>query len=837
MPDPPNPPPNGPPSEPPRRKSRLVDYDKMHEEKGHVAGEREERIRFPLFERILTHAVAAAVFLVAAYFVVWFLQRNAHQFQIFGALFRPYEFAGGSMDLVKLGWAVGALVVFTVLGWFLIETVEIYVPVSAAWALAWIFGLSVSGVVFELLAIAQLLKRPWVFVAPAVVLIALWIMAARRTRRAPETGEGDQGGAVGQAARRELARRQFERTLIQPRNFPQRAFQFTALLLVMLISGLILYHGILYPETYWDSLILYLGYARMMFLEGGVVEKVVGQVGYGLGANYPHLYEFLGAAVSAAGGPATPEGWNPLTQQLMAPLCGIASTVLVYHVALRLSRHVNFSLAVALLYRSIPLGISYDQYASNYALAILFTAAFLYVALMYIESGLRGYFILATLLPAFAMHLNYIMGILWLPWGLMVIAAHLFYPAEEEEAEMEERRRFALAAQAPTAVSFYDAGEDAPPLWTSVRRRRPLHSVLGSKFFWFTFLGAVVLALPWYVRNWIVTSNPVYAFFPEIFGGKHINPEVMESARAEWQANGAGIGRMGETVMERIRNSWLFFVGAGSEGQVWRQAWRLQPFVPGFVLTGALVLVARWLATPFLFRGHGRLLSRFADPALRFGLIALALAVALFAFHYVMAPFYLYQIILVLPALAVLAVFLAPYWLQPFWRYAFGFLVVVIGFVPGLTMGLMGFKVFQPVRTGPKPEQVEGPMQLFAFRHPLPDPEMFYGWRFFPDNRMWEYVNLHLKGRKILTHENRHLVYHPSIELIHLDDWAMQHLWDKGPEEKIAELKKMKIRHYLKVPNEAAHAINQRMGTDVWVERGVVEEVRRYGDNILYRLK
>lgn len=824
MPEPPQP----PPADPPKRKSRLVDYDPVESEHGHLAGDRVARTAGSRFDRFLHHAVAAVVFLVAAYFVVWFLQRNAHLFQIFGALFKPYELAGGTMDPIKLVWALGAILIFTILGWFLIETVEIYVPVSAAWALAYLFGVSVSGVAFEFLAMAGLLTRPWVFVAPAAVLVVLWVLAVKRTRKPPETGEGDEGGAVGQSARRELARRQFERTLIQPWSVPQRMFQFTALLLLMLISGLILYHGVLYPETYWDSLILYLGYARMMFLEGGVVEKVVGQVGYGLGANYPHLYEFLGAAVSAAGGPPMAEGWNPLTQQLLAPLSGIASTVLVYHVALRMSRHVNFSLAVALLYRSIPLGITYDQYASTYALAILFTAAFLYVALMYIDTGLRGYFILATLLPAFAMHLNYIMGILWLPWGLMVIAAHVFYPTEDEDAKAEERRRFALAAQAPTGASFFDAGEDAPPLWTSVRRRKPFFPMIGSKFFLLTFLGCVLLALPWYVRNWIVTGNPVYAFFYEILGGRNINPAVMESAAVEWQANGAGIGQMGPDPVTRLKNSWFFFV-------MWRQAWRLQPFFPGFVFTGAALLLARWMAAPFLFTGHGRLRTRFADPALRFGLITLVLAVALFAFHYVMAPFYLYQIIMVLPALTVLVVFLAPYWVQPFWRYLFGFLVLLIGLTPGVTMGLMGFKVFNPVRVGP--DKVEGPMDLVVFRHPLPDPDLFYGWRFFPDNRMWNYVNDHLKGRKLLTHENRHLVYDPSIELVHLDDWAIQKLWDLEPKEQIAALKKMEIRHYLKVPNESAHPINAEMGTDHWVVLGLVEEMMRYGDNILYRLK
>lgn len=822
-----SPPPPGPPSDPPPRRSRLMEMpDPAHQ---HLAGEPDERLRPPRFEHLLAHVVAAALFAVATYFTIWFLQRNAHLFGIFFALFKPYELGGGELDPIKLAWAAGSIVVFLILGWFFLETVEIYVPVSAAWALSFIFGLASCGVVFEILALAQLLKRPFVFAGPAILLAVLWVFAVRRARQPPETGEGDQGGAVGQMSRRHLARAQFERSLVRPFTLPQRLFQFAALLLIMLISGLVLYHAVLYPETYWDSLILYLGYARMMFLQGGVVTKVVGQVGYGLGANYPHLYEFLGAAVSAAAGPRIAEGWNPITQQLIAPLCGIASTVLVYHSVLRMTRHVNFSLAVTLLYRSIPLGIVYDQYASTYALAILFTAAFLYVALLYIETGLRGYFLLATLLPAFAMHLNYIMGILWLPWGLMVVAAHVFYPGEEEDLKAEERRRFALAELAPTASPFFDAGEDPVPAWTSVRRRKGFFTMIGSQTFLITLMAALLLASPWYVRNWIVTGNPVYAFFYKIFGGIHINPAVMESAELEWGQNGAGIGQMGPDVISRIRNSWFFFI-------VWpQQAWRLQPFFPGFVWTATALLVARWIAAPFLFMGHGHLRTRFADPLLRFGLVAALLAAALWAFHYVLAPFYLYQIIMVLPAMAMLLVFLAPYWLRPFWRQAFGFLVLLIGLVPGVAMGLMGFKVFGQVRVGP--DKVETPLDLVAFRHPLPDPFMFYSWRFGPDPRMWEYINLNLKGQKILTHENRHLVFDPSIELVHLDDWDMQQLWDLEPAEQIRRLKERGIRYYLKVPNEAAHPVNARMGAEHWIVLGLVEKQREHGDNVLYRIR
>ena len=50
----------------------------------------------------------------------------------------------------------------------------------------------------------------------------------------------------------------------------------------------------------------------MTFLEHAFPVKVVGQVGIGLGANYPHLYALLGASTATMWG-----HWSSLYQQLM----------------------------------------------------------------------------------------------------------------------------------------------------------------------------------------------------------------------------------------------------------------------------------------------------------------------------------------------------------------------------------------------------------------------------------------------------------------------------------------------------------------------------------------
>ena len=104
---------------------------------------------------------------------------------------------------------------------------------------------------------------------------------------------------------------------------------------------------------------------------------------------------------------------------------------------------------------------------------------------------------------------------------------------------------------------------------------------------------------------------------------------------------------------------------------------------------------------------------------------------------------------------------------------------------------------------------------------------------------MWEYINSNLPGIKLLTHENRHLVFDPWIKLVHLDDWEMQQLWRiPDPAERVKRLiRRHAIRHYLYVPNEDSCATNDLMGTHEWPEIGLAKLIHQEGPNRLYRLQ
>ena len=118
--------------------------------------------------------------------------------------------------------------------------------------------------------------------------------------------------------------------------------------------------------------------------------------------------------------------------------------------------------------------------ATDYAVAILLASLFLWGIYNYLNSKNNSGLEIAALSTAFGMHLNYLTGILWLPL--------LFCPLIYQWHNGKKINLF-KAFNRPILIILIITG------------------ILGSI---------------WYIRNWIVTGNPVYAFFPGIFGGKNI---------------------------------------------------------------------------------------------------------------------------------------------------------------------------------------------------------------------------------------------------------------------------------------------------------------------------
>lgn len=749
------------------------------------------------------------------------LHSATHPLGVFSAALGPYTFSLENTPPLELLQAVVALGLVHTFGLLVLAALRLCPPGWKLHALAYTIGFGLSGLAIELLTMARLLYTPTIWL--------LWIALL--------------GGAFW-LARSSLP--QLRRALLPTRlgaslgTLPERCLYMAMLLLVGIITLTNFWHALLYPETYWDSLILYFGYGRMTFLQHGFPFKAEAQVGIGLGANYPHLFSTYGASASMLFG-----HWSDLHLRLAAPMAGLATTILVYAAAQALCRNRVAAMAATLLFRALPYGIAYNQWASDYAFAILFVATFVYTGWLFIQVPNARRLMLFTMVPAISMHLNYLMGILWPAWGLLVFWV---------QARIHGRHVLVAAIFRANA-------------WV-----------------WGILAIGLLLASPWYIRNTVLTGNPVYAFFPEVFTASvRVNPEVLRSAELEWFRVGDGIGKPAEivrdyrlaetgfddpafqrsaTFADRLRASFVFWVGfdiyrpslqpsglirLDPEGWLPRiayildiapilraldpelrllnnpGAYKMQPMVPAFFLP--LVI-----AGPVLVLLRGRL------GAPRVILFALAgfVSLSLLAYMYLLADFYLYQIIGGISSMAVAVALLPAAARSRVYTYAFAAFAIVQGVMPGIAFGLLGVKFTgSEVVYGQQYNQ----LNLDAWRNPGMPAPLFMRLRYGRDPEMWEFVNENLRGERLLTHENRHYVYDPSITLVHLDDWAMQAGYDKiEPAAIAAFLRGQGLRHYLRIPNEASHTINRRLGMDLLLRAGYLREIRRAGDNVLYEI-
>ncbi|MDK2970925.1 MAG: hypothetical protein PWP23_680 [Candidatus Sumerlaeota bacterium] len=739
----------------------------------------------------------------------------------------------------------------TLLGFRVQVLLGVRLPMRLAICTGFVLGLGVSGIAFELLTMARLLYLPLAW----LVWIALFAGTEWGIRRLGRSGRW-----------RDLPFLFGVEPVPEKDPVEERVFWWAGGVLVLLITLAIFWHALLFPETYWDSLILYLGYGRMTFLEHGFPFKAVGQVGIGLGANYPHLFSTYGAVAGTMFG-----HWSDVAQRFAAPLAGLLTTILIYDACRLAGMRAAFAMAGALAWRLVPYGVAYSTYASDYAIAILLVAAFLALAVAFARRPHWGLFALLTFLPAIGMHINYLMGILWGPWIVAVVAA----------------------------LWRRDPSGDSALIPVGPFR------LLATRRFWAVFLVCALAASTWNIRNWVLTGNPVYSFFPNLFPASvHINPEVMKSADLEWFRNGDGIGRLAEqfediekgrpsrdhgdpafqreaNLGDRLRASFLFWQGfetfrvtddqqlqrgrwldrlkflfslrttlfpgepeqiespGGNEVRLLysRHAYKMAPVMLGFAIPGLLLFLAALVARRFT-RPADRTTRVELRPLVAGAAVAFTLLGGLLAYHYLLADYYLYQIIPILPAVAFFA---AAVWL-PFAerrllpeRFLSSFLfllILVAGFVPGLAMALLNFKVTSGGRVY---GQEFIPLRMDVFRHPGLETDAFYRLQYQEMADAWQAVNELAAGTPLLTHDNRHLMYDPSIELVHLDDWDVQQIYGKPAQERLAFFRERGIVYYLRIPNEAKHTVNRRAGLDELIERGDLVLLERFGPNELYQ--
>jgi len=319
----------------------------------------------------------------------------------------------------------------------------------------------------------------------------------------------------------------------------------------------------------------------------------------------------------------------------------------------------------------------------------------------------------------------------------------------------------------------------------------------------------------WYIRNIVVTGNPVYAFFPNLFGGKNINLEVLESCFLEWRRHGDGIGRYGTTLGEKLAGlpRFLFFDR--------NYHWKYGPLLTAFALPGIF----------FALRANRRIL-----------LAALTVFLSVWAYHFVLGDLYLYHTLMMLPAAVLLG---ANLWneFRPIWfRGGFALWLLAAGGVCGVGPALVGGKwmSFGPLALE-LPSVTRTDLRL-AGRAGTGDEWMpVFRERFLlltlgDAYRMWQYLNAHVAPARVLTHENRHHYLSREIELIGLDDCGLTPLYDRPFEEVAAALRQRGIEYYLRIDKEDHHPITARLGVGANLD-GYYDLIHEQGGEKLYRLR
>jgi hypothetical protein len=514
---------------------------------------------------------------------------------------------------------------------------------------------------------------------------------------------------------------------IQPcgRHFRIAAWTVFSILMVFSFE-----HAVFFPPQYHDALLYYTYYPKLIFLnEGfpfpidpdGFKELVQCQVGLGIGANYPHLFRLWQASICCLG-----REWSSIPGQFLPPLAALATALLLYRVVVRRWRSERLALWAILLLQSIPYWLWYQHWVSDYPLAVWLTLS----AVALLASGNSGQSRVFAGLVGIAVagtHLNYLMAGLW--WFPLL-------------------------------------------LWLAMGKGRYRPAILAIG------LLGVLLSSTWFIRNEVVTGNPVYPFFPELFGGENINPEVLKSCQYEWICNGDGLIQVGETFWKRVFGTPQYFLLNS------RLSIKLGTLPFGWFFPGLLGLL--FFRKFDLFRGSVAGFGAF-----------------LLFYEYAVSPFYLYHIMPVIP----LMVLVACEWLSRLDRRRSVLgrlhtgLVLVVALTVGLPSQLYGAKSFSPT--------------LYHTLHPGMAPDEFLDMSFPGEYRMWKILNARLpQGAVLLTHENRYYYLRDDIKVLHLDDYRLVELYGKPPGEVEARLRELGVGYYLKIPNERNHPVVRFLGVD-----------------------
>jgi 4-amino-4-deoxy-L-arabinose transferase-like glycosyltransferase len=787
------------------------------------------------YKNILPIAGQSALILWIYAWWVYTAIRNKSLLYVYPSLFQSWTVSFCYFPWLDMIYAAVAMIVFFFMGHLLLSCFEIFIPRSAHLALSFVLGLCIVTWVGQLCGLATLFYGWAILIALIIsIFVLIYFITRQRYKSLDYTSDSADDYYI-KSGRIDVARKSYKKTIIPAQTITGKIFAFSFISSISIIVFLTFYHGLLFPITYWDSL-SYLGMARKLVLEHKFPVCCQAQMGIGTGSNYPWMYRLASAVPSVIAGK-----WSDAYARMLAPLCGLISILLLYHTALRISRDKLAALSISLLFCSLPYGIRYFTFTSDYSFCILFTAAFMYTSFLYLDTNKKSYLILSGIISAFACNINYLMPLLLFGWFFLLLISR---KRKTNLTDNEEYSEQIVTEEMREMIS--------DPDFTREEKTPSLIGLIRSPFYIKLMICFILIISPWYLRNIVLTGNPVYPYFSSIFGGQNINKKVIKSMQGEWLENGDGIetatiNNLAEKIRngkitEKSRKKWiagnpeedgLHFTLFGKLSSTFyyfvisrKWSWAFAPTFMSLAIPGIFIWAFIFLYQILKGARHpkSKRLIRGPDPVMKFGLLTLFILFSFFGYHYILAGYYIYQILPVLVSITIFAFISILVFKNRITRIFFYFWCLLVFFLPALPFGLMNFK---------RPSD----LKLEAFREPGMHRDKYYSLVFGADMDMYEHINTVLKGKTLLTHDNRYLLYDPSINIIHLDDWEIQKAYDLKSSEKILKIfENLKIDYYLKIPMQEKHQILNKLRLDTWEEKGLLHKYFNAGGNTLYKI-
>jgi hypothetical protein len=249
-----------------------------------------------------------------------------------------------------------------------------------------------------------------------------------------------------------------------------------------LVAGAAALEAASYPTIGWDDATYHLRLPSLYLLRGGFAAPR-----FSIFAHWPQSMEMLYALALAIRGPAL--------AKLLHAACGLLLTIAAYRLARRAAPPLA-SLGVVLLLAASPLVAEEARFA-------------------YVDLAVSLFFLLA------------LGAVLWALEGL------------------ESRRHLVLAgvflglATSAKLTAWMGVGALCVLVGSVLLRRGEARRIPAATAA--VLVPAIALALPWHVKSWLETGNPVYPLLYGVFGGADWSADLASRAAA-WQ-KGLGMGR------------------------------------------------------------------------------------------------------------------------------------------------------------------------------------------------------------------------------------------------------------------------------------------------------